>query len=221
MARRLRVALRVWTVAGFLMLSAAWAQGDTMPGRFSETGLDGWQMHEFSGQTLYQLVSQGDRRVLRASSAQSASALVFRRKVDLHKTPYLNWSWRKLEAFDPGDENSKSGDDFVARVYVIRDGGVFFWKTRALNYVWSHHHNRGDVWDNPFAGDRARMLSLRDATDPAGGWVSEQRNVARDVRELLGEEYRYIDGVAIMTDTDNSGLSASAEYGDIWFSAEP
>ncbi len=216
-----RVALWVWTVTGLLTLNSAWGQGDATIGRFSETGLQGWQMHEFSGQTSYQLVSDGDRRVLRASSAQAASALVFRHKVDLDSTPYLNWSWRKLEAFDPGDENSKSGDDFVARVYVIRDGGVFFWKTRALNYVWSHHHNKSDVWDNPFAGDRARMLSLRDAGDPAGTWFSEQRNVAQDLRDLLGEAYRYIDGVAIMTDTDNSGLSASAEYGDIWFSAEP
>ena len=89
----------------------------------------------------------------------------------------------------------------------------------ALNYVWSYQHKRQDTWNNPFAGENSKMLAQRDASDTRGTWFSEQRNVAVDFKQLLGKDIRQIDGVAIMTDSDNSGLSASALYGDIYFSA--
>ena len=64
------------------------------------------------------------------------------------------------------------------------------------------------------------MLALRDASDPEGVWFSERRNVVEDFVQLLDMDIDSIDGVSIMTDSDNSGLSASALYGDIFFSAE-
>lgn len=188
-------------------------------GRFSQGLVSNWQQKEFSGQTQYRLQQLDSQTVLEASSQQSASAFYLPIRVDLDKTPILNWSWRKLSTIKPGDEKQKSGDDFVARLYVIKDGGLFFWKTLAINYVWSYQQQKQQVWNNPFAGDNARMLAQRDASDPEHRWFHESRNVAADFKQLHGKEVRYIDGVAIMTDSDNSGLSASAQYGDIYFSA--
>jgi hypothetical protein len=190
-------------------------------GLFSQGLVEGWQYKEFEGKTEYSLKPFEETTVLEAVSEGSASAFYYAVEIDLEKTPYLNWSWRKINTIDPGDENKKSGDDFVARVYVIKDGGVFFWKTLAINYVWSYEHTKQQVWDNPFAGDNAIMLSQRDASDPESTWFQESRNVAEDFRNLHGQDIRYIDGVAIMTDSDNSGLTARALYGDIFFSASP
>ena len=131
-------------------------------GPFSQSGLEGWEAHEFVGQTRYRLVQVDGKSVLRADSQQAASALIYRQRIDLRETPILTWSWRKTTAIDPGDETLKSGDDFVARLYVIREGGLLFWNTRALNYVWSYQHSSGDVWDNPFVGFRSKMMSVRD-----------------------------------------------------------
>jgi len=64
------------------------------------------------------------------------------------------------------------------------------------------------------------MLAQRDASDPQGTWFNERRNVAMDFVRLHGVEVQQIDGVAIMTDSDNNGLSARALYGDIFFSDE-
>jgi len=64
------------------------------------------------------------------------------------------------------------------------------------------------------------MLAQRDASDPQGTWFNERRNVVRDFKRLHGKDIRRIDGVAIMTDSDNSGLSARALYGDIFFSKD-
>jgi hypothetical protein len=64
------------------------------------------------------------------------------------------------------------------------------------------------------------MLAQRDASDPQGTWFHERRNVVLDFKRLHGKDIRRIDGVAIMTDSDNSGLNATALYGDIFFSKD-
>ena len=154
-----------------------------------------------------------------ADSQQSASAFYKKIRVDLDKTPILNWSWRKEQPIDPGNELDKKGDDYVARIYVVKSSGSILSETIVLNYVWSYQHHRTDTWNNPFAGKKSKMVAQRDAFDPQATWYSERRNVAVDFVQLHGIEVGKIDGVAIMTDSDNSGLSARAQYGDIFFSA--
>ena len=189
-------------------------------GRFSQSDTDGWAVKMFAGDTEYNLTRVDDRQVLSASSEQSASAYYRKIKVDLKKTPILNWSWRKEQGINPGDELTKKGDDFVARIYIVKSGGLLVWQTRVVNYVWSNQHKKRESWDNPFAGDKAKMLSQRDASDPAGAWFSERRNVVEDFALLHDMDIDSIDGMAIMTDSDNSGLSARAFYGDVFFSSE-
>jgi len=48
-------------------------------------------------------------------------------------------------------------------------------------------------------------------------WLNEERNVYEDYKKAFGEESPMISGIAIMTDTDNTGESATAYYGDILF----
>jgi len=48
-------------------------------------------------------------------------------------------------------------------------------------------------------------------------WVNEERNIFEDYKKAFGQEPSMISGVAIMTDTDNTGESATAYYGDILF----
>jgi len=189
-------------------------------GLFSQQDLAGWKHKQFAGTTLYELQELNTTTVLSAVSQQSASAFYKEVHVDLEKTPIMHWSWLKKQSLNPGDENTRAGDDFAARVYVIKDGGLFFWKTLVINYVWSFAHESGSVWANPFAGKNAQMLAQRDSTDPAGVWMTEKRHIVEDFKRLHGKTIKTIDAVAIMTDSDNSGLSAAAYYGDIYFTAE-
>jgi len=211
-----QILILVW-----LLPATGWAQSDLRVdiGLFSKNDTSGWEIREFAGTTDYSFTLVDGQQVLVADSRQSASAFYKKIRVDLEKTPILNWSWRKEQSIDPGNEFDKNGDDFVARIYVVKSGGLFFWNTVALNYVWSYQHKRNDTWNNPFAGDKGKMLAQRDASDPQATWFKEQRNVAMDFKALLGKDIRQIDGVAIMTDSDNSGLSTRALYGDIFFSA--
>ena len=206
-----------------LIMACGAANADTSQiklGEFSKGSLTGWESKVFSGKTQYQIKQQGNLRSLSAVSNKGASGLGVRKRIDLTKTPFLNWSWRVDKPLPPLKETTKAGDDYAARLYVIIDGGLFIWKTKALNYVWSSTQAKGSKWNNAFAPRNARMLSVRDRSNGPGQWLKEKQNVQQDFQNLYGFTPRFIDGVALMTDTDNSGGSAAASYGDIFFSAK-
>jgi hypothetical protein len=187
-------------------------------GRFSAGDLKDWQSKTFQGETQYRLVEQDGRRALFADSRGTASGRYREIRVDLNRTPWLNWSWRVDRVLSGVDERTKAGDDYPARVYVVVSGGAAFWQTRSLVYVWSSHQPVGATWSNAFTSN-ARVMALRSGTKDAGRWVSEKRDVRADFRQLFGEDIDRIDAVALMTDTDNSGQSAVAWYGDMYFTA--
>lgn len=198
----------------------AWAAERVWVARFGAEGLAGWQTKVFDGRTGYRLVNEDGRRVLRADSEGTASGLYREIAVDLSETPYLHWSWKVPADLGEPDERSRSGDDYPARVYVIFSGGLAFWATETINYVWSSSQGRGATWTNAFT-DQARMVAVRGEGDATGRWRHERRNVAADYRRLFGEAPpATVDAVAVMTDTDNTGKRARAFYGDIYFAAD-
>lgn len=177
-----------------------------------------WRHHSFSGATRYQAVHVDGREALHARCAASASGLVLERTIDLRRTPILEWSWRVDETFPPGiDERTRAGDDYPARLYVVKDGGVLRWRSRAVNYAWASAMPAGSAWHNAYLG-QAHMLTLRSGPpDAPGQWVTERRNVREDFRRFHGMEIDSIDAVAIMTDCDDRGETAEAWYGAIRF----
>ena len=97
----------------------------------------GWEAEVFDGKTLYETVRLDGRTVVRATSRGTASGLYLRRRIDLEKTPILRWTWRVDGTLGDIDERTRAGDDYAARVYVIRSHPVFLWRTRAVSYVWA------------------------------------------------------------------------------------
>lgn len=189
-------------------------------GDFSSGSLKAWASKEFKGQTRYQLTALDGVSVLMAESADSASGLYREQHIDLQKTPFMNWRWRIENRLGNINEQEKSGDDYAARIYVVVSGGLVFWRTKAINYVWASTSAKGKIWPNAFAGDHAMMVALRSSGDQTGTWYTEKRNILADLKQLFGEDIHYIDAVAIMTDTDNAKGKATAYYGDIYFTKD-
>lgn len=187
--------------------------------RFSQGDLNGWQTKIFSGETRYSLEITDGRLALRADSSAAASGLYRKVSVDLGKTPILSWSWKVGHVLAGADERTRAGDDYAARVYVVFSGGLIFWRTRAINYVWSNQQPIGSHWPNAFTGN-ARMIAVESGDGKVSEWVNERRDVRADYRRLFGEEPGNVDAVAIMTDTDNTGATVTAWYGDIVFGVE-
>lgn len=211
----------------FCMTGSGYAEPHFPIAQFEFEDLSSWESKSFVGETRYSVVSENGKKVLKAESDQTASGIAKEVKIDLKKTPFMNWSWRVDNQLTGLDETSKKGDDYSARIYLVKDGGFFIWKTKALNYVWSSNQDKGSHWDNAFVGDKAKMYAVKGQSDAVGVWHSEKRNVYEDMIALFGDKgspeanekaYRYLDAVAIMSDTDNSQQKAIAYYGDIFFS---
>ena len=192
------------------------AQEDLIVSNFAAGSLTGWQEKIFTKSTRYSLVESDVGKVLMANSQASASGLFREMKIDLEKTPCLTWSWKVDGVLEGLNETTKKGDDYPARVYVIFSDGLFFWQTRALNYVWSSGHPTGSAWPNAYT-DRSVNIAVQSGPKRVGQWVRQSRNVREDYRRLVGKDITQAGAVAIMTDTDDSGRAATAYYSDVRF----
>ncbi|MCY3670744.1 MAG: DUF3047 domain-containing protein [Alphaproteobacteria bacterium] len=188
-------------------------------GRFSAGDLHGWQVRDFEGETRYRIAKADGTRVLEADSAAGASSLYLEREIDLAARPVLEWRWRVEAPLSVPDERVKAGDDFAARVYVVAPGEGLFALPIAISYVWAGSAPVGADWPNPFTS-RVRMVAVESGTAHAGQWRSYRRNLREDFRRLFGREVDELEGVAVMTDADNSRQRARAWYGDILLRAE-
>ncbi|WP_344764337.1 DUF3047 domain-containing protein [Actimicrobium antarcticum] len=232
-------------IAGLILLplSMGWAHAADIP-PFSQmqpgAAVTGWAPVRPSAKapdTIYTLVRDDDRTVLKAEADKSMSVLAHTIRVDLKKTPLLRWRWKISGPVKSADMTKKSGDDYAGRVYVLFDypvdklsfatraklklGEAIYGQkipTAALNYVWDNRQPIGTLQANTYT-DRARMLVIESGSDKAGQWVTETRDVAADFRAAFGEDAPDVVVVAVATDTDNTGEQVTAWYGDLQFLA--
>ena len=203
---------------------------------------EGWRPHRFDSidrGTDYRLVDRGGRVVVEAASAQGASGLTRDLEVDLARHPWLEWSWRVEKVYAKGDVHTKDGDDYPARIYVAFafDPERATWTERVqwealrvlhgryppkvvLNYIWANRAPVGTVVPNPYSR-RAMMVVVDSGAAYVGAWRHHARNVAADYEQIFGEPPPRVSGVAIMTDSDDTGESARAWFGDLRFRAGP
>jgi len=188
-------------------------------GRFSQNDLSGWKEKSFLGHSHYSLIPVKNTTVLKAQTSAAASGMFKEVDIDLNKTPFINWSWKIDNIYHGNNERSKEGDDYPARLYVVISGGLFFWKTQSVNYVWSSHQAAGTAWDSAYTSN-SKMVAIRSGNKETGQWLKEKRNIHTDFKQLFGEEITKIHAIAVMSDSDNTQQSTTVYYGDIYFSAE-
>lgn len=213
--------LKTVAVATALLWSLAVATAsaeELAVGRFAAEGLTGWEPKEFKGLTEYRLIPENDGIVVKATSRAAASGLVKKISFDPRRYRYLRWSWKIDQTIPAGDETTKAGDDYAARIYVVF-AGKFFWQTKAINYIWANHLKRGDAIANAYTAS-AMMVAVESGSAAAGQWQNEERDIFTDYQKLFASEPGEASAIAIMTDTDNTGGSATAWYGDITLSTD-
>ncbi|MEO7741924.1 MAG: DUF3047 domain-containing protein [Usitatibacter sp.] len=185
------------------------------------------------------LVEDAGITVLRVKSVNAAGSVAHRLVADVARTPLLTWRWKVDRVLDKADLTRKDGDDYAARVYVSFDAPAesLSLATRArmkiakllygadlpaaaLCYVWDNIHAPGTTAWNPYS-DRVRMIVLRSGGREAGRWMAESRDVAADYRAAFGADAQVppISGIAASADTDQTGESVTAWFGD--FRLEP
>ncbi|NOY12364.1 MAG: DUF3047 domain-containing protein [Deltaproteobacteria bacterium] len=176
--------------------------------------LSGWEAKVFSGKNDYRLVPDGNNnQVLRAASNNSASALIHKVDIDPARYPRLSWRWKVSGIIKKGDARKKATDDYAARIYVIFPHW-FKPLTRSLNYIWANKLKKDSFIPNSYFSG-AVMIAVESGDRKVGKWQVEERNLVEDFRRVFGEDPPTIGGIAIMTDTDQTGESVLAWYDDI------
>lgn len=198
----------------------------------------GWQpmiLKKSKKRTLYTLVEDDGKVVVKADSEASASGLAREIRIDPKQYPIVQWRWKIANVIAKADPREKQGEDYPARLYIHFDydpaklsflertklnaASVYYGRelpTAVINYVWEGRIAKGTLLNSPFTG-RVRVIVVETGTAHLNQWRSEQRNIFDDYRRAFGEDPPMITGVALMTDSDNTGESASAWYGDIVF----
>jgi Protein of unknown function (DUF3047) len=199
---------------------------------------DGWKLLAFKKiekHTTYSLVKDDHTVVIKAVAEASASGLTREIKINPKEYPIVQWRWKVMNILKKGDVRKKEGDDYPARIYITFQYDPsklsFFEKKKyqaikllygeypplaAINYIWESKAPIGTMVPNPFT-DRVMMFVVESGAAKLNQWVNEERNIFEDYKKAFGQEPSMISGIAIMTDTDNTGESATAYYGDILF----
>tara|TARA_B100001057_G_C22641687_1_gene868497 strand:- start:294 stop:944 length:651 start_codon:yes stop_codon:yes gene_type:complete len=168
--------------------------------------------------TIYTVGSNETGNFLKAEADNAASGLGKEVKIDLNKTPYINITW-KIEKDLPGiKENTKKGHDFAARVFVIKKTGATPLSNRAINYVFSSNNEIGFYSPSPYTKKSIDNVLASTKTN-LNEWVTVKANVKEDFKKFHNLDVNQLDGLAIMSDTDNSKMKAIAYYQNIYFSA--
>ena len=196
----------------------------------------GWKPLTFRNierHTRYALVRDGGTIVLRAEAEASASGLVREQTIDLNAFPIIEWRWRAGNVLSKADVKTKAGDDYPVRLYITfaHDANSISLTDRAaraiygqlppraaINYIWDTRSPVGTTVPNAYT-DRVRMIVVESGSARTGEWITYRRNLAEDFRKAFGYEAPLVSGIAVMTDTDNTGEKATAWFGDIRFIA--
>jgi len=167
--------------------------------------------------TIYTVGLNENGNFLKAVAENSASGLGKEIKINLNKTPYINITW-KIEKDLPGiKENTKKGHDFAARVFAIKKTGATPLSNRAINYVFSSNNKIGFSSPSPYTKksiDNVLSSTLKNINE----WVTVKANVKEDFKKFHNLDVNELDGLAIMSDTDNSKMKAIAYFQNIYFS---
>ena len=189
---------------------------------FTEKELSELQVRKVRGadnETIYTVGSNENGNFYKAVADNAASGLGKEVKIDLNKTPFINITW-KIEKDLPGiKENTKKGHDFAARVFAVKKTGATPLSNRAINYVFSSNNQIGFNSPSPYTKKSIDNV-LATTKENLNEWVTVKANVKEDFMKFHDLDVNELDGLAIMSDTDNSKMKAIAFYQNIYFSAK-
>ena len=190
--------------------------------KFTETELNNLEVRKVRGadnKTIYTAGSNENGNYYKAVADNAASGLGKQIKIDLNETPFINITWKIEKDLVGIKENTKKGHDFAARVFAIKKTGATALSNRAINYVFSSNNEIGFYSPSPYTKKSIDNV-LASTKNNLDKWITVKANVKEDFKKFHDLDVNELDGLAIMSDTDNSKMKAIAYYQNIYFSAD-
>ena len=188
---------------------------------FTEKELSELKIRKVRGadnKTVYTAGSNENGNFFKAVADNAASGLGKEVKIDLNKTPFINITWKIEQDLKGIKEDTKKGHDFAARVFAVKKTGATPLSNRAVNYVFSSNSEIGENWPSPYTKKSIDNV-LASTKENLNVWVTVKANVKDDFKKFHDLDIDELDGLAIMSDTDNSKKKSVAYYQNIFFSS--
>ena len=205
----------------FLLVTPVTAE-ELMVFNFTEEELNSLDVRKVRGadaKTAYSIGNNEKGNYLKAVAENAASGVGKEIEINLDKTPFINITWKIEKDLKGIKENTKTGHDFAARVFVIKKTGATPLSNRAINYVFSSNSNVGETWPSPYTKKSIDSV-LASTKSNLNEWVTVKANVKEDFKKFHDLDVEELSGIAIMADTDNSKLTTVSYYQNIFFSSE-
>ena len=200
----------------------------------------GWEVAKITDTkkpTEYKFVENDGHVVLEASAVAAASGLAQRIVIDVNQFPRVEWRWKISRLIDAADNSQAKTEDSPVRLVFEFDGDkkkLSFGERAQLSlaesltgrespfatlmYVWANKVAVNTVIPNPRT-NRVQMVVASSGPGGVGAWQSLSRNLREDYKRAFGEDPGRLIGYGVLSDTDNTGESVQAWYGDILFKA--
>lgn len=181
------------------------------------------------------------KTVLRASAQEKSATGLYCRLAPLpeHLPDRVTWSWKADGVAPDADVTDTYADDSPGRIILAFDGDaqefgfrdrLFFEQVRAftgidlpyatLIYVWDPRLPVGTVVKIPQT-TRIRYIVVETGLQSQGRWLAYDRDIADDYVKAFSARVRPLVALGLMTDTDDFGMPAQADYGDIVLTWQP
>ena len=214
--------IRFCSILSSILFSVTFAVADNSKVfEFTESELDELKVRKVRGadnKTIYSAGSNENGNFFQAIADNAASGLGKEIKINLNETPFINITWKVEKDLRGIKENTKKGHDFAARVFVIKKTGATPLSNRAINYVFSSNNDVGESFPSPYT-KKSMDNVLATTKENLNKWVTVKSNVKEDFKKFHNLDVNQLDGLAIMSDTDNSKMKSIAYYQNIYFSA--
>ena len=186
---------------------------------FTQAEFETLKVRKVKKYTTYSLGSNENGNFLKAEAEGVGSGLGKEIEIDLNKTPFINITWKVEKNLLGIDEKSKKGHDYAARVFVVKKTGLTALSNKAINYVFSSNYPVNEFWRSPYTKSSIDYV-LSTTQENLNEWVTVKANVKEHFKKLHDLDVDTLNGIAIMTDTDQTDIKAISYYQNIFFSSE-
>lgn len=183
-----------------------------------KNALSEWQEKIFRNKVLYTIEPKREGGYLSAKSEKACSGIFYKVKFNPREYPLISWKWKILTFPKKNTAKDVKGgwlekDDYAARVYIIFPSFIFL-NTKAIEYVWDENLPEGTIITSPY-WNNIKLIVVESGKKNINQWVSEERDIYKDYKQVFGRPAGRVGAIALMTDTDNTLSTAEAFYKDI------
>ena len=194
-----------------------------------------WKHQEFPGKraSVYRYEQRDGRDTIAVQSNAAASVLRQVLRIEAADLGRMRFSWKVPALIADANLRDRDYSDSPVRIVLAFEGDRSHFSARdamlselahaltgepmpyaTLMYVWGNHSAPGTVLHNTRTS-RIRKLVMESGPSKLSQWLEYERDVRADFEKAFGEPPGALVSIGIMTDTDNTGSSATAWYGPL------